>query len=603
MEDDEVRPAEPAKPSAWRRIRRIGYAVLSLVILLPLTAFVLAYLILDVRSPQDVLAELGRTAQLTYSDGSELMKVVPEEGDRLYVRYDEVPPELRDAIIAVEDPTFWQNEGFDPLGILRAAVTGVGGGSGITQQYIKNSTGNDQASYFRKFSELVLSTKITQQRSKEEIFESYVNIISFGRGTFGPASAANAYFGKPLAEITRSEAAFLAGMIQSPSVHDPAASSHEHAEKRWNYVAEKLVTRGYVNEAERAEMRYPGDAVVPPAETRAGRLTYSEYHVKRRVLAELEGHGIGLDQLRQGGLRIETTLDRKAQADSEKAVADQLAGQPDHLRAALVAVEPGSGAIRAYQGGKWGVRDYAGVPQPPGSAFHPFVVAAGLRQGANLDGKYPAPDKLDYGGRAVKNEAGCDAPECSVRDAVRRSVDTPFVEMTKRFGAVAVSEAARDAGIPAEVDGTPTLREPDGVTIGPGIAVGGYPVRALDLASAYGTFAAGGMRTEPYFVQRVLDAEGTVLWEHQAGPAPAVEPHVAAGVTEVLRREDGTAKAGSHRFGDTGDNAGAWLAGYTDRLSTVVWVGADEERRLRDAANNRITGDTLPANIWRAFRR
>ncbi|MBP2186562.1 transglycosylase domain-containing protein [Amycolatopsis magusensis] len=601
MEDDEVET--PERPTTWRRVRRVAYVVLSLVILVPLAAFVVAYLVLDVRSPQEVLAGLDRTAGLAYTDGSEMMKVVPEDGDRLYVRYADVPPKLRDAIIAVEDPTFWQNEGFDPLGILRAAVTGVGGGSGITQQYIKNATGADQASYFRKFSELVLSTKLTQQRSKEEIFESYINIISFGRGTFGPASAANAYFGKPLADLTWSETAFLAGMIQSPSVHDPAASSHEHASRRWDYVAEKLVTRGYVSEAERAEMRYPGDVVVPPAETRAGRLTYSEYHVKRRVLAELESHGFGLDRLRQGGLRIETTLDRQAQADGEKAVAEQLAGQPNHLRAALVAVEPGSGAIRAYQGGNWGVRDYAGVPQPPGSAFHPFVVAAGLRQGENLDRKYPAPDRLDYGGRVVKNEAGCGAPECSVRDAVRGSVDTPFVEMTRRFGAVAVSQAARDAGIPADLDGTPTLREPDGVTIGPGIAVGAYPVRALDLASAYGTFAADGLRTQPYFVQRVLDDEGTVLWEHESTATPAIEPQVAAGVTEALRREDGVAKAGSHRFGDTGDNAGAWLAGYTDRLSTVVWVGADEERRLRDAANNRITGETLPAEIWRAFRR
>ena len=200
--DDDDQPAHPK----WRRARRIAGWTAGVFVGGPLIAFWIAYLVLDVRSPQEVLAGLDKTVVLKYADGSELLKVIPADGDRMFVPYSQVPAKLRDAIIATEDPTFWDNQGFDPTGIGRAFLTGVGGGSGITQQYIKKSTGDEDATLWRKFAELVLATKITQEQGKEQIFESYVNIISFGRGTFGPAAAMNAYFGKELDDsITWSE--------------------------------------------------------------------------------------------------------------------------------------------------------------------------------------------------------------------------------------------------------------------------------------------------------------------------------------------------------------------------------------------------------------
>ncbi|WP_246258614.1 transglycosylase domain-containing protein [Amycolatopsis anabasis] len=609
----QARRRSARQKKVWRRIRRTCYVLLALGVLLPVSAFAVGYLIWEVRSPQEVLAEQDKTVILQYSDGTELSKIVPEDGDRSFVRYADVPRKLRDAIIAVEDPSFWSNQGFDPMGIARALVTGVGGGSGITQQYIKKSTGNDEGSYERKFKELVLAAKITQQQSKEQIFESYVNIISFGRNTHGPAAAMNAYFGKPLGpDLTWSEAAFLAGMIQAPSVHDPAASGDEHAEKRWDYVVNKLTSRGYVSPAERAGMTYPGKSVLTPAETRAGRGSYTDFHLKRQVLAELEGHGFTLDRLRRGGMRIVTTIDRRAQQLSEQALRDRLTGQPDHFRAALVSLEPGTGRVLAYQGGRWGVRDYAATPHPPGSAFHPFVTVAGLLQRSGLDATFPAPEKAEFGGETFKNETDCARTDfCSVREATQVGADTPFVEMTRRFGARKVSDAAHEAGIPIDRDGKPTLRDADGVTIGPGIAVGRYPVRTLDLLSAYATFADGGVRTTPRFVSKVVNERGDVEWAPEPDRVPAFGPEIADRVTESLRPVPGgkelsdgrpaAAKAGSHRFPGTGDNAAAWMVGYTPQVATAVWVGADEERRLRDAANARVTGQTVPGDIWRTF--
>jgi membrane peptidoglycan carboxypeptidase len=596
----------------WRKIRRVAYCVFGAGIGLPLIAFWIAYLLLDVRSPQDVLASLDKTVVLKYSDGSELLKVPPAEGDRLFVPYAKVPEKLRDAIIATEDPTFWDNAGFDPTGIGRAFLTGVGGGSGITQQYIKKSTGDDDATIGRKLEELVLATKITQQQSKEQIFESYVNIISFGRGTFGPAAAMNAYFGRNLDDsLTWSEAAFLAGMIQSPSVHDPAVSGDAHAAKRWDYVRNKVVERGYVKGADAAAMAYPGAEIQAPSETRASRLTYDQYHVKQQVLAELEQDGFPLSRLQQGNLTVQTTLDRGAQAAARSSLAGRLKGEPKEFRGGLVSVDPSTGAVRAYDGGDNGVRDYAGSEHAAGSAFYPFTLAAGLRQGISPDQTVAAPDRVSFLGEEFVYPGRCAKP-CTLRGAMASGADTPFIGLAGKVGPDALSAAARDAGIPATIDGAPTLREKDGYLIGSGIAVGRYPLRPLDLAGAYASFADGGLRTTPHLVEKVLDQNGEVVWQHDntAKPAfdadPDVSKRIADGVTGVLQTAlpDGRPAAlrtGEFQHGDSTDNQDGWAIGYTPQLATAVWIGSDDDRRLFDAKGAKLVGATVPADVWRDF--
>jgi membrane peptidoglycan carboxypeptidase len=616
--DDETAPesettASPAPEGKKRRWRRIAAWTFGLLIGIPVVAFGIAYVLLDVRSPQEVLADLDKTVVLQNADGSELLKVVPPGGDRLFVPYDAIPPKLRDAIVATEDPTFWDNEGFDLTGLGRALVTGVGGGSGITQQYIKKSTGNEDATLTRKFSELVLATKVTQQQTKKEIFESYVNIISFGRGTYGPASAMNAYFGRKLDNsMTWSEAAFLAGMIQSPSVHDPYASTHEHAMKRWSYVMNKLVARGYVSQAEAVTMSYPEDAIQAPSETRAGRVTYEKYHIKQQVLAELEQVGFPLDRLRGGAMKVETTIDPRAQASAEKVIKERLQGQPEHFRASLVAVEPGTGAIRAYNGGGWSVHDYAGTPYGTGSAFQPFTLAAGLRQGVNVDEPLKPPAQVDFLGETFKFQDHCgDAGKCTLREALARDAQGPFVDLAKKLGAEAVRNGARAAGIPETLDGAVTLREKDGFLIGPGIAVGRYPLRPSDMAGAYATFAADGMRATPHLVSKIRDEHGEIVWERPPDKVPgfdddeALSRRIAGTISRVLitglRDRPAALKTGDFRFDETDDNAGGWAVGYTPQLSTAVWVGSDEPRRMRDAAGEKLTGKTIPAEMWRGF--
>lgn len=524
----------------WRRVRRALYLLTGLFAGVPAAAFLIGYLVWDLESPQQVLAELDRTVVVNYADGTPMMKILPEDGDRSYVRFADVPAKLVSAIVAVEDPTFWTNEGFEPRGIVRALVTGVGGGSGITQQYIKNATGDDDASYFRKFKELVLATKVTHQWSKQGIFESYVNVISFGRNTHGPVAGMNAYFGKPLANITWSEAAFLAGMLQAPYGHDPAAAGDDQAARRWEYAANKLVERGYISAADRAAMSYPGHDIVAPGQTNGGKLSYSEYHIQQEVLAELETQGYPLTRLRREIATVRTTIDRRSQERAVQVMHDRLAGQPGHLRAAVVSIDPITGSVLAYAGGDWSARDYASTPHRAGSVFRPFVTAARVRDGG--------------------------------------SVTPPNIR-----------QVAYDAGIPEFVDGRRTLTQDDDVHIATTIGDGVYRLRPLDLAGAYATFANHGTRVPSHFVGGV----------NKGAAAFGTKSSVIAEVTVASMGGTFGPVTGEFRRGDTGeDYSDAWAINLGPRSVTAVWVGSDDERALHDAEGKPITGQSLPGIMW-----
>jgi membrane peptidoglycan carboxypeptidase len=290
---------------------------------------------------------------------------------------------------------------------------------------------------------------------------------------------------------------------------------------------------------------------------------------------------------------------------------DKLDGEPPEFRGAVVAIDPASGAVRAYQGGDQGVRDYAGTPHALGSAFHPFTLAAALRHGFRTDQPVPSPAKLDFLGETFQYPDVC-GPKCTPRSAMATHADGPFIALAKKLGPDALSETARQAGIPDAVDGVPTLREKDGFLTGAGIAIGRYPLRPLDVAGAYATFAADGRRATPYLVAKVRDESGAVVWEHPDTARPAfdddadVSRRVAADVTGTL----GTAlpggrpaalRTGEAEHGNSPDNQDAWAVGYTPQLATAVWMGSDDDRRLKDASGRKLTGDVVAAGVWRAF--
>lgn len=598
-------------------------------------AFGIGYVMWDVQSPESVAQATAQTIVIKYADNSELTRIVPGSGNRTMIGdvTREVSRPMRDATLAAEDPTFYQNPGFDVTGIFRAVwgqLTGSdsGGGSTLTQQYIKLSTGNDQRTYLRKFKEIVLAFKMSQQQSKDEILKAYLNTAYYGRGAYGIHAAADVYFHKKPKDLDASEGAVLAGMVQQPSNNDPRINPAQ-AQRRWTYVADQLAHYGFVTPEQRVAMRFP--ATQNSADRQTQNATGTQYQIREQVLAELDQQGYSLQSLERHGYTVVTNIDRRAQQAAEDAVSTVLRGQPSNLHPALVAVEPSTGAIRAYYGGGGtdaGGFDYANAQQQAGSAFKPFVALAGLEQNRGLGELYDGSSPREIAGTTFANNPGVrcdDPPHCSVREAITKSVNTVFVDMGVQFGTAKVADAAYQAGIPREINGKPTLQNADG-TVSAGIALGMYPVRTKDMASAYATFANNGMRNQPRFVHKIVDnSTGKTVQDFAPQPRPAFDANdprrnrnLAANVTESLLQvadhshlplngRPVAAKTGTHQYGagDSADNEKAWMVGYTPQISTAVSMSAGDAQNpvlpVRDANGTPVFGGSLPGHIWQQF--
>lgn len=607
----------------WRRAAKIAVGGLLLCILLPVLAFFAGWLFLDVPSPAALEAERKQVTTIMASDGTtEVGRYVPEDGNRIPVSLSQVPMHVQNAVLAAEDRSFRSNPGFDIIGIARATwrqlTGGSGGGSTITQQYIKVATGHDEYSIFRKFREVIVAAKLTKQESKDRILEDYLNTIYFGRGAYGIEAASQAYFHKDVQNLTVAEAAVLAAVIRSPSSLDPAKNLAQ-AQARWNFVLDGMVEQGWLSRADRSVGLYP--QTVPPGPV-PGDATDDRAHIVDRVMDELDKLGISRAQLAINGGKIVTTIDPRAQQLARDAVRTELRGQPKNLHSSLVAVDPRSGAVVAYYGGSDGNGfDLAGGPAwSPGSAFKPFTMLAALERDIGMNSMYDGNSPVVIDGRSYANSESKNYPQLTLHEAMTKSVNTAFVRLTQDVGPQSVREAAIQAGIPDQINGKRSMSEPDSTAPGLGITLGQYPVHTIDMASAYATFAADGMRHEPFFVRQYSNSRGTVEYQHVDKPRPAFDQtdpdrnsqlarNVTATLTDVARSSQiplaggrlVAAKTGTQQRGETGNNAAAWTVGYTPSISTAVWVGDPANTAIKTANGADIFGRGVPGLIWQRF--
>ncbi|EOM76950.1 transglycosylase domain-containing protein [Rhodococcus rhodnii] len=617
---------KPAKKkSRWRTVRRAGYVVVALALVVPILGFMAAYVVQDVPRPGDL--ETNQVATIYAADGtSEIARVVPPEGNRQEVDISQIPEHVRNAVLAAEDREFYSNPGFSVTGFARAARDNVlgresaGGGSTITQQYVKNTLVGDERSMTRKLKELVISSKMAREWSKDDILAAYLNTIYFGRGAYGISAAANAYFDKPVEELTVEEGAVLAASIQLPSVLDPEVNP-DRAQQRWNYVLDGMVASGWVDEATRATMQYPPYRALADLDAASQQSTGPEGHVKNQVLGELSAAGISENQLNTEGLQITTTIDPKAQQAAVDGARNNLDGEPDNLRTAVVSVDPRTGGVVAYYGGEDGNGyDFANAGLQTGSSFKVFGLAAGLDQGIPLSAMYDS-SPLTVNGISIGNVEGESCGTCTIAEALKRSLNTSFYRLQADLdgGPQAVADMAHLAGIPEEIPGVgPSLTEPNGAGPNNGVILGQYQSRPLDMASAYATLAASGTYRAPHFIEKVVTADGNVLLDRSQEQEQiqgeqrideAVADNTTAAMAPIAAYSRGHAlaggrpsasKTGTAQLGDTGMNKDAWMVGYTPSMSTAVWVGTPDGEPLVNSYGGSIYGSGLPSDIWKS---
>nr|WP_227837632.1 transglycosylase domain-containing protein [Nocardia aurantia] len=606
--------------STWRIVRRVCYVFIALMFIAPSAMFLLSYSTVKVPQPDDL--KTNQVATIFAADGTSVLgKVVPPQGNRTDVTIDQIPPHVRNAVIAAEDRTFYTNPGFSISGFGRALyrnATGqddAGGGSTITQQYVKNAMVGNEHSLSRKVRELVISSKMAQQWSKDQILTAYLNTIYFGRGAYGIDAASKAYFDKKVQDLTVAEGAVLAATIQQPSNLDPEKNP-KGAQARWNYVLDGMVAGGNLAAPDRQKLEYPQVVTAAQRENDGGLGSGPEGLIKTQVLDELSAAGINEHQLNTQGLTITTTIDAKAQQAMIDAVNKNMDGQRPEVRTAAVSIDPKTGAVKAYYGGDNGQGfDFANAGLMSGSTFKVFGLAENLELGKPLSTMYDSAD-LTVNGIKITNAEGETCGTCTIAEALKRSLNTSFyrMELDMPNGPEKIAAMAHKLGIPDTIQGVgKTLTEPDGNGPNNGIILGQYQVRPLDMASAYATIAASGVYHKPHFVQKVVAADGTVLLDRGQVPgeqrvAAAVADNVVAAMEPIAGwslnhnlaggRKSG-AKTGTTQLGDTGQNRDAWMIGFTPSLATAVWAGTEQGVALKTPGGAIMYGSNLPSNIWK----
>jgi membrane peptidoglycan carboxypeptidase len=623
------RPATKGKGTAartkkQRRKRRlkIGAAVMGGLLALLCVFVGVVYASTEVPSPGSVSTK--QTTVLYYADGvTEIARLGDE--NRTNVPLEQISEPAQHAILAAENRSFYTDPGISFTGIVRAAwnnLTGgsTQGGSTITQQYVKNAFLTSDQTFSRKFQELFLAIKLDNNFSKKQILENYLNTIYYGRGAYGIEAAANTYFGVKAAELTPQQGAVLAVLVRSPSGYDPETNP-EGAQDRWGLVLDAMVEEGWLTAEEREASVYP--PVLPRGDSPLGTPEGPEGHIVTQVRKELEARGYDEQEINAGGLHITTTISKPAQDAAKASVFEVMDGEPDGLREALVSIDPRTGAVIAYYGGENGVgTDYAQAQRQPGSSVKPYVLAAALQQGIGIQARRDGTSPQEFDDRPDKpvvNSGGTSCAACTLTEAITKSLNTTFYGLAYEVGPEKVREVIRAAtGLPevwesGNLADRKVLVSAEGAT-GSSIGIGEYEMRPFDQAQGFATLAAGGVFRDAYFVSKVTDSAGALLFEQPGQPGEQVLPgdvvnDVTVALKEVASYSRRALEGGREVASKTGtqgldrqNNSDAWMVGYTPSVATAVWMGNDSPQDpIIDSRERIIYGAGLPGAIWQRY--
>lgn len=545
-----------------------------------------------------------------YSDSGELLSEFYVE-NRTPVKLEDIPKRLIQALIATEDARFYQHRGLDLRGIVRALYRNiragkiVEGGSTLTQQLAKVLFLTPEKSLTRKLKEMTLALRIEQRYTKNEILNLYLNQIYFGHGAYGIESAARIFFRKSARDLNLAECALLAGLPRSPKRYSPFKDT-DRALGRRAYILNRMVALNMISQAE-AEEAKKEPLPTEPNVIAGGSAPYFVEYIRQKV-EERFGSSI----LYSGGINIYTSINNELQSYAEAAIktvlpkiearrGKKLKNLPP-LQAALVAIEPATGHIRAMVGG----RDFKESQfnrawqayRQPGSAFKPIIFAAAIERGfgpSDILDDSPISFKIHPKNTwTPRNFTNTYQGKVTLRRALEQSLNVPTVRLLEKVGIDATIEFARKLGIKSRLQ--PYLS----------LALGTSDMTLLELTSAYAVFANRGLRVDPAAILTITDTSGRVLYTNENMPLIAMRQETAFLVTYLLKgvvehgtgwkaRELGRPAAG--KTGTTNDYRDAWFIGYTPSLVAGVWVGYDDNRSI----GPRETGARAALPIWLDF--
>ncbi|MYM20871.1 penicillin-binding protein [Brevibacterium sp. 5221] len=579
-----------------------------------IAAFSIGYAMTGIPSPNAAAA--GQTSNVYYADGKTQIGSFKVE-NRKSVGIDKISTDMQHAAIAAEDKTFYENRGISLKGLSRA-VWGVatdnysGGGSTITQQYVKNYYLTDEHSITRKVKEMFIALKIDQEQSKDEILANYLNTVFLGRRSYGIEVASQAYFDKPASELDRSQSALLAAMIQQPSLADPAEEPEKY-EGRFRYVLNGMAELGYISQAEADSTQLPKVNAVKKENQYKGQAGY----LMDAVRSELKDSGhLTDDQIDRGGLNVTTTFDKDKVKDAQKAV-KKLPKLKKGMRVGLVSINPKTGGIEALYGGpdyykrmqNQSTRDRAQA----GSTFKPFALTAAFENGYRLNDTFVGSSttfRNDGTPWHVSNYGGSSYGRVSLLEATEKSINTAYAQLNVNMGPKKTQEAAIRAGVPKDTPGLDSNASN---------VLGTASPTTKDMASAFATFAAGGVYRAPHMVEEAKDSNAKSIYKPDTEGERRFDKAVAAETTYALRHVvtsgSGTyaqnlGRPAAGKTGTSQNNVSAWFDGYTPQLATSVSMFREKvvEKDGKKIVTNipigayggrgAVTGGSFPVQVW-----
>ncbi|SDT87310.1 penicillin-binding protein 1A [Desulfobacula phenolica] len=578
--------------------------------------FLVFYVAKDLPKLPSPLSRIIETPQTRVFDSNG--QVLITLGERNPIPLNMVSRDFINAIIATEDHRFFDHHGVNKLRILKGLYVtlfqsgNVQGASTITQQLAKNLFFSFEKTYTRKFKELLVALQIEASNTKQEILHAYINQIHFGAGAQGVEKAARVFFGKSAFDLSLPEAALLAGLPKSPTNYNPYRH-YDRALARRDIVLKRMVQTGLISDLEaRQAMSAIPELYHEESDSRTG-----SYFVDALINELISTYGE--DVVYHGGLKVFATMDKRLQSYASQSIKKGLerldtmmgikAENRVHPQGALVAIDTGSGAVKAMVGGKNYYKSEFNravkARRQPGSGFKPFVYYAAFKQ----LGWHPAtimtdkPVIIPVKGAAdwkPKNFTKTFSGDMILKKALINSVNTIAAQLVEKIGPDAVIRIAKACGIQSPLKNVYS------------IALGTSTITPFEMASAYTVFATLGIRHEPFFFRRVEDALGRVIFEHIVQEKRVLEPSIAYQVVDMMKsvidrgsgrsvRQLGFNRVAAGKTGTTDNYNDAWFTGFTPNLCTSVWIGFDRKKRLTDINKNGITGGKGAAPIWAEF--